>query len=436
MRSSPIVALVAILVVAAGAHPAMAAAPKAAPKVDKPVAGGMKLKPGAEGKVCMDCHSGQFDAVLKRPVLHTPVKARNCVACHNPHTSEHGKLLADKPSKTCAKCHDVVPKDAKSTHRPVVDKGCLACHDAHASANRAVLTKPAGELCAECHKAESERAAKAKFRHKPLETAGCTACHDPHASTKSEQLLKNAVPALCVGCHKTDRPVFAQKHMNYPVAKSDCTSCHDPHGSNQRGILYDRAHAPVAKQMCNQCHEAAGSKNALRVRQTGVALCRGCHNDKVNQIMDKARVHQPILEEGACLNCHTPHGSRKSGLLRGDAVSACGKCHADTIKRQQLSVTKHDPVRDGSCATCHDPHSSNSALMFVDNDTTKMCGPCHSGGNHSAHPMGDKIVDPRNRNLRLQCLSCHRAHGTEFKHMMPYATGPDLCTKCHTKYSR
>jgi predicted CXXCH cytochrome family protein len=93
-------------------------------------------------------------------------------------------------------------------------------------------------------------------------------------------------------------------------------------------------------------------------------------------------------------------------------------------------------VQDGQCTACHDPHGSDAPLMFAKADVVEMCGTCHDWLKHSSHPMGEKYKDPRNKNLTLQCLSCHRSHGTEYKHMMPYPTTSDLCTKCHEKFSR
>jgi predicted CXXCH cytochrome family protein len=122
--------------------------------------------------------------------------------------------------------------------------------------------------------------------------------------------------------------------------------------------------------------------------------------------------------------------------MRGGMVQVCGACHADTIKRQELSPTKHEPVRDGKCTACHEPHSSTAALALKKPDVVEGCGTCHDWLKHSSHPMGEKVVDPRNKNLRLQCLSCHRTHGTEYKHLIPYPTTTDLCTKCHEKYKR
>ena len=152
-------------------------------------------------------------------------------------------------------------------------------------------------------------------------------------------------------------------------------------------------------------------------------------------MLEKNRVHQPV-SEGACLACHGPHASKQKGLVRANMVAACGACHADTIRRQELSPTKHQPIKQGECTKCHDPHSSNAPLMLVKTDGIELCGGCHDWQKHSSHPIGDGKVDPRNRNLTLQCGSCHRAHGTSSKHMVPYAKVSDLCTKCHEQYRR
>ena len=397
----------------------------------------LKLKVGAAGTVCLDCHVGSFEEVLKKPFVHTPVKSRNCIGCHNPHGSDHGKLLSAQGNDACTRCHaGTVPKEPKSTHKPVGEKGCVACHDPHASANKFNLIKPARELCASCHKPVADAAAKAKFKHKPIEQGGCTACHDPHGSAKGVRLLKDDLTALCLGCHDVKKPLIAQKHLGYPVGKARCTSCHDPHGSDKRGMLYNTVHPPVAKGQCALCHEPAGSPNALQTRAAGVQLCRGCHATKLTAMFDKAQLHRPVAE-GNCLACHGPHASAQKGLIKGNMVAVCGTCHADTIKRQQLSPTKHEPVQNGDCSSCHDPHGSDAPLMFVKGgEVVEMCGSCHDWLKHSSHPMGEKIKDPRNKNLTVQCLSCHRSHGTEYKHMMPYATTSDLCTKCHENFKR
>lgn len=393
-----------------------------------------KLKAGASGAVCLDCH-GDFQDRLKKPFVHTPVKAKQCTDCHNPHASAFKKLLSGDANASCAACHDVVPASPRSTHRPVAEGACLKCHDPHASDARFNLLKPGNEMCAVCHKDVVAAASAAKARHKPVEQ-GCTTCHAVHGSAKGPSLLKQPAPALCVSCHKTDRPIFAKRHLGYSVAKADCTGCHAPHGSRNRGMLQDTVHAPVAKGMCNQCHEAAGSPNQLGTKFAGVQLCRGCHNQKVNGIFDKGRLHTPVLRGAACLSCHAPHASSGKGLLRGGSLKVCGGCHGDTLRRQEQSVSKHQPIQDGDCTSCHDPHSASAPLLFVSQSPVDLCAPCHDWKGHASHPMGEKAKDQRNRNLRVDCLSCHRAHGTPYKKMLLNATQTEMCVKCHKKYQR
>jgi predicted CXXCH cytochrome family protein len=153
------------------------------------------------------------------------------------------------------------------------------------------------------------------------------------------------------------------------------------------------------------------------------------------KMLENNRVHQPVAE-GSCLACHRPHASKAKGLIQENLVAACGKCHADTIRRQDLSPTKHKPIRQGECTSCHDPHGANWPLMLVNQNGIELCGKCHDWQRHSTHPIGDTKRDPRNKNLTLECASCHRAHGTDSKHLLPYPKTTDLCTKCHEQYRR
>jgi predicted CXXCH cytochrome family protein len=183
------------------------------------------------------------------------------------------------------------------------------------------------------------------------------------------------------------------------------------------------------------CHEPATSKTPLQTRQQGATLCRTCHAPRMAQMIESNRVHQPVAE-GACLACHGPHAAKERGLLKANMVVACGVCHFDTIRRHELSPTKHAPIRDGKCTSCHDPHSGSAPLLFVNADGIELCGKCHDWQKHATHPIGVDRKDPRNMNLTLDCRSCHRAHGTGAKHLLPYAKVTDLCIKCHEKYRR
>ena len=406
------------------------AAAAAPPAQDK-----FRLKPGAKGKICLECHDA-FKEKMKLPFVHSPVKAGDCSDCHNPHASSHGKFLSDAAGRICFSCHDgIVPKDARSAHKAVVEGNCAKCHDPHAAKNRNNLLKAGNDLCFGCHQGMAKVVAANKFKHAPVEK-GCLSCHSPHASAGTPYLLKTAVPGICLACHKPNTPAFAKSHNGYPVAKSDCSSCHDPHGSSSRGMFWKNPHQPVANRMCGQCHFEASSPDALKTKKAGVDLCRGCHSSAMNEILGKKRVHWPVLDRKSCGSCHSPHASPQDGLLKKPQAALCGECHGDTMARLERSKVRHKPAVEGNCTKCHLPHSSNNVFLLDNTSVINLCGTCHDWHKHSSHPIGDNVVDQRNRNLGTDCISCHAPHGSDHKAFAWYDTKRDLCVQCHEQFKR
>jgi predicted CXXCH cytochrome family protein len=413
-----------------------------------------RLKPGATGQVCLDCHSDLAEK-LKGKFVHTPVKTGNCVGCHSPHTSTHGKLLSASPGALCLTCHaKVIPEKAVSGHKVAVEGNCVKCHDPHGSGNKANLLRTGNDLCVSCHKAVGDAVAKASVKHVPA-SSDCLGCHNPHASDKAPRLLKDAVPSLCLQCHKPDNPRFVRQHVEYPVARANCVSCHDPHGSNTAGILFDTVHPPVASKRCNQCHEPATAAQPFATRRPGFELCRGCHSSMVNETFSKNRIHWPLVDQKGCLSCHQPHAARHKKLLNVSEANLCGQCHKDTIDwqvklaekaaqekaaaskvRAEKGAFTHEPVQSGSCLSCHQPHASDNLRLMRQPSIVEGCGGCHDWLKHNSHPMGEKYVDMRNKNLSVDCLSCHQAHGTGNRHMLNFPTATELCVQCHKQLKR
>lgn len=398
-----------------------------------------KLKPGAEGKICLQCHE-TFQKTLKSRFLHPLVKKRECTGCHAPHTSSHKGLLAADSTTLCQSCHqEVLPENARSTHETVLKGNCKACHDSHGSNVKSILLKSGSQLCFDCHKDVSENVGNVRFKHKSVEQdKGCLNCHNPHASAESNNLLQKKVPSLCKKCHKTDKLVFKRKHMDYPVADSNCNSCHNPHGSNKRGMVFDVAHAAVAERKCTECHQKPTS---LKTKRPPTELCRDCHTKMVNQTFNKNRVHWPLVDNVGCLNCHDPHAAKEEKLLNASLINVCGKCHADTVELQELSKKNPkneqlcEPVKTGNCISCHSPHAADDVLLLTQQSiSVDLCGRCHEWQTHSTHPIGKKVIDQRNKNLTLDCLSCHTACGTgNNPAMLPFNTTYELCTQCHVE---
>lgn len=397
--------------------------------------GPFKLRPGAKGKLCLTCHTA-FSAKMDAKYIHTPLAEGDCSSCHNPHASEHGNLMSGDADSVCYRCHDaMVPESAISSHQVVADGQCVSCHDPHSSDNTANLIKEGNELCFDCHKDLGEKIRSNKFGHAPVEQS-CLRCHNPHAAENSSNLLIQDEPALCLECHKASSDSFKKQHLNYPVEQGRCTVCHDPHGSNAGAILADNVHEPIKNGMCNQCHNAPDSPDPFAVTKEGFELCQGCHYEMVNDTFGKNRLHWPVADKVGCVNCHTPHASKEPALLKASMISVCGDCHADTLARQERSQTKHQPISSGECVVCHSPHASDNLFLQVEDSTIETCGQCHDWQTHSTHPIGSEVVDPRNPNVCLDCLSCHRTHGTEYKHFLYYPDVQSLCVQCHSKYRR
>jgi predicted CXXCH cytochrome family protein len=397
--------------------------------------GKYKLKTGAKGEICLTCHV-TFKETLKKKFIHTPLAEGDCTGCHSPHTSDHEGLMAADPNVICSTCHDdIAPAGAVSTHQVVAEGKCVLCHDPHASDHKMNLIKAGSALCFECHKNLGEQIADNKFPHAPV-TKNCLTCHNPHASEAKAKLLTDEAPALCLKCHKTGKASFKRLHVNYPVEKADCSSCHNPHGSSTAAILYDNVHQPVSKKMCNQCHAEPTASAPFALKKSGFEVCQGCHYELMTDALNKKRVHWPLVDKTGCINCHAPHASKEPGLLKGSMLDICGSCHTDTLARQERSQTKHPPIADGECASCHEPHGSNDLFLMNQASILDVCSDCHEWQSHSTHPIGEEVMDPRNRNLTLQCASCHRTHGTEYKDFIYTEVTKDLCVLCHVQYRR
>lgn len=394
-----------------------------------------RLKPGARGPNCLECHV-TFQETMALPYVHSPVAAGNCSDCHDPHSSSHSKLLAEDVSQICVQCHEkTVPADAKSVHEAILGGNCVSCHDPHAADNPNNLLVAGNDLCATCHDGIAEAAQSSRFKHSPV-VDSCLNCHDPHASTEAEFLLTSAVPALCKTCHDTATKGFIDQHMGYPVGDANCTSCHDPHGSDNGAILWANVHAPIANKMCSQCHNDASAPDALQTKKEKIDLCRGCHSRAVNETLNMSRLHGPVVSGKACLNCHSPHASPQDNLLTDSMVPLCGSCHESTIRRQETSFTKHDPIASGECTLCHSPHSSNTEFLLSGDNVIEVCGACHDWESHSTHPIGPDVRDPRNESLSVGCLSCHRTHGSAYGSFTHYEPKRELCVECHQDYRR
>jgi DmsE family decaheme c-type cytochrome len=99
--------------------------------------GAKMIKADTVNELCVKCHADKRGPFLWE---HPPV-AENCLNCHVPHGSNHGKLLSSKPPLLCQGCHDAAqhpgtiytkfetfPGSAASGKNRLIARSCLNCH--------------------------------------------------------------------------------------------------------------------------------------------------------------------------------------------------------------------------------------------------------------------------------------------------------------------
>src|SRR3990170_1884272 len=279
----------------------------------------------------------------------------------------------------------------------------VAVSSSHAQEKFRLKPGAKGKVCLTCHESFKEKL-KLPFVHTPVKAGDCSDCHNPHTSSYGKLLASN-VNRICLSCHDGIVPGKARS-THKVAAEGNCVKCHDPHAAKYRNNLL-----------------AAGN-----------ALCFGCHQRIAKQIAGNRFQHNPV--EKGCLSCHTPHASRENALLKKPQLPLCGECHMDTIERLEKSAVKHKPAQEGNCTKCHLPHSSNNVFLLDNTSPINLCGTCHDWQKHSSHPIGEKVTDKRNRNLTMDCSSCHAPHGSDQKRFAWYDVKIDLCVQCHEQYKR
>ena len=164
--------------------------------------------------------------------------------------------------------------------------------------------------------------------------------------------------------------------------------------------------------------------------------CYGCHDDKIGEFAQDY-VHGPVAG-GACTICHDPHGSDFAHTLNQPAGMLCLSCHD---MDPTLYEVEHQPVVNGQCVDCHDPHATMNRWVLV-RSSEDLCFPCHGNGGELAEHQHPYNVKPKLRlevrlkltpEGRLECLSCHEAHGGSKRAMLRSPT-KDLCVGCHPRH--
>ncbi|MFH1719853.1 MAG: cytochrome c3 family protein [Planctomycetota bacterium] len=184
--------------------------------------------------LCLGCHEPIGEIVENALVSHGAVTEDNkCANCHSPHGSDMPDMLVDEEINLCLDCHDE-PMDTPrgpiinmktwiesnpERHGPIREGNCTLCHQPHGSEHFRILAHEfphtfyspfsveAYDLCFQCHEdtlvLDELTTALTDFRNgeKNLHFVHvnqkrgrtCRACHEVHAGTKPKR-MKDFVP--------------------------------------------------------------------------------------------------------------------------------------------------------------------------------------------------------------------------------------------------
>lgn len=308
------------------------------------------------GELCLTCHSDTREGLK---FVHGPVALKDCLACHNAHSSDHKGLLAREPDKLCVSCHATMVRGmsgSASIHDPA-RQDCVQCHQPHGGAERGFFRLAQAELCRDCHGETMERMESATFPHSAmLEGRKCSDCHDPHWSSHPALLVRASLD-ICMSCHRepltTDdgrvlaavgERVAESPFLHGPLRDGDCTPCHAAHGSEDRrlikGAFPEDFYAPYAEGeygLCFTCHDEAMVK---RRQSMATGFRNGTHNlhfEHVNQ--ERGRT---------CRACHHEHASHMPFQIRESVP----------FGKWELQIRFEETPNGGTCSSgCHKPRS-------------------------------------------------------------------------------
>jgi predicted CXXCH cytochrome family protein len=438
------------------------------------------LDPKADPATCAQCHEDK----TKGKYVHSAI-AMGCTSCHEIRVKKdttRTKLITTTTVALCITCHaDKKAADIKGRIHPPAVRDCVKCHDPHTSDNKNQLRKAESgdskdtNLCLACHNT-GVNVPKDGSRHAALDM-GCDTCHVTHKTGERGKrefdfhLTKDA-PALCIDCHDPKDAALIKAHQDQPFATADCLTCHDPHQSSAKKLMARFTHVPFAGGQCDTCHAPAKNGKVALVAATPKEICLTCHSDKAEQI-ENAKVQHPGAA-GDCTDCHDPHAGNSPGFPKPNAVAVCLTCHTDQAE-QGKKAHVHQPAYEQGCATCHEPHGNDNLHLLRAKTPNELCLECHSKDakpvklesehliaifdgkvklpedyfakvpvlplrNGVGHPVTDHPVsdlhDPNDLTkvtTVINCLTCHQPHASAQPDLLinDQANNREFCRSCH-----
>lgn len=111
------------------------------------------INPKRSPEACFACHldlRGRFSLPYHHPIEDGKV---TCTDCHDPHQGpaiKSGGTQMAAENETCLRCHPQQRGPFVFEHE-ASREGCLTCHNPHGSVNQKLLTERNSNLCLKCH---------------------------------------------------------------------------------------------------------------------------------------------------------------------------------------------------------------------------------------------------------------------------------------------
>ena len=110
-----------------------------------------QLKTKMDADTCYTCHKSERAKSMR--TSHHPVREgkMGCSSCHNPHDGSTPKMIqGESINELCYKCHTEKRGPFLFEHAPVRED-CISCHDPHGSNHKRLLLNKLPNLCWNCH---------------------------------------------------------------------------------------------------------------------------------------------------------------------------------------------------------------------------------------------------------------------------------------------
>lgn len=252
-------------------------------------------------------------------------------------------------------------------------------------------------------------------------SAVCSDCHTQHNSQNGQPM-------------RTDNnPAPASYLLRRGTSLDLCLSCHDGSNPNAPDVI-----APVSYVS----ESAAGAFPNSGGIPTNIAH----HLNNPSPEVPPGGTQAMAL---ICTTCHDPHGNQNYRNLRPDP-SNTNQAPVSVVVSQQYAANGSNPsqvyvpsniiYKSGIsqwCSTCHGtPHSDHAG------------DPTIWGGANASYTAWTSVILPRvpvlsptdstipSHDDKVQCLSCHKAHGSNNPKTTIYADGSTLdstCQECHNQ---